>query len=55
MRWIAVIVAGWVVLTFIVGVLVGHMLTRRPQVQRSEHSVAPSQPAVAETRTKRPA
>ena len=40
MRWMAVIVVGWVVLTFLVGVLVGHLMTRRPRISRAEHGGA---------------
>ena len=57
MRWIVYIIVGWVVVSFVIGAIIGHVVTRHPLAQRSdEEAVDADEDAEAELRrTKRSA
>jgi hypothetical protein len=57
MRWIAYIIVGWIVVAFVVGAIIGHLITRRPHdSQRAEASPSTGEEAGAgDERTRRSA
>jgi hypothetical protein len=57
MRWIVYIIAGWVVVSFVIGAIIGHLVTRNPHVQRSDEEAveAGGEPDTEVRRTRRTA